>query len=75
MGKRKLEADSRPLVLEINGVVIETPIISDKTTIVLNDEGRLLLKKLLGGMSRNDYEARSITGKDAEWLDFLYSIL
>lgn len=73
--ERRLEAERGPLVLEIDGIELETPISSNKTTIVLNNKGRILLKRLLGGMSRDEYESKSIVGRDAAWLDFLHSIL
>lgn len=72
-----IEANNGPLVLEINGVVIvPTSIPAEwKTTLVLNEQGRLLLKRLLSDMTHDEYESKSITGKDAAWLDFLCEAL
>lgn len=69
-------ANSGPLVLEINGIELVPTIAScEKTTLVLNEKGRLLLKRLLGDMTHAEYEYKSIVGRDAAWLDFLHEIL
>jgi hypothetical protein len=46
--QQRIDAESGPLVLQINEIVLVTPTSGENTTLVLNDRGRLTLKRLLG---------------------------
>lgn len=70
-----MDIENDPLVLEVNGIILVKASVSDKTTLVLNEPGRLLLKKLLGGITPDEYESKSIVGKEVEWLNFLCDVL
>jgi len=70
-----VDIENDPLVLEVNGIILVKASVSDKTTLVLNEPGRLLLKKLLGGITPDEYESKSIVGKEVEWLNFLCDVL